>query len=167
VPPRSAPTMGLSAQQAAPTPAVPPSMKPNHNPNAARHHGVTDSATLYLCRQGTTWAVVIESPRVRAAVRLRHTGRDPYDAQAELLSCAHRACPDAAIISTDGALECADYEWRFDVRRVEAQPGDLGVALHRELSAEAAPVRRATQQQIGRRCHWGLSPSASGRPRTF
>jgi hypothetical protein len=142
-------------------------MKPKNSTSTPRHQGVTDSATLYLCRQGPTWAVVIESPSIRAAVRLRHTGRDPYAAQAELLSCAHRACPDAAIISTDGALESADYEWRFDVHSVEAQPGDLGVALHRELSAKPGRDRRSPQLHIGRRCHWGMSTAVSGRPRTF
>ena len=84
--------------------------------------------------------VVIESPRVTDAVPLHHAGRDTYDAQFELLASARRACPDAAIMSTDGALTSADYEWRVEVRGIETRPGDLGVALHRELSAE--PTRR-------------------------
>ena len=79
--------------------------------------GVVDHATLYLCRRGAMWAVVIESPRVRGALRLDHAGNDPYDARFELLSRARRACPDAAIVSTDGALESADYEWRLEVQR--------------------------------------------------
>jgi hypothetical protein len=159
--------MGLSDQQAASVPGVPLSMKPNNSTSTPRHHGVTDSATLYLCRQESTWVVVIESPRVRAAVRLRHTASDPYDAQAALLAYARRACPDAATVSTDGALESADYEWRLEVRGVGTQPGDLGVALHRELSTEPVDLTRSTQLHIGRRCHWGLSTAVSGRPRTF
>ena len=157
--------MGLSAQQAAPIPGVPQSMKPKNGTSTPRHHGVADSATLYLCRQGSRWVVVIESPRVTAAVRLRHTGHDPYGARSELLSCAHRARPGADIVSTDGAVASADFEWRFDLRAVEAQPGDLGAALHRELSTGRAA--RPTQLHIGRRCHWGLSAAVSGRPRTF
>jgi hypothetical protein len=73
--------------------------------------GIADSATLYLCCQGERWMVVIESPRILGAMRLHHTGRDPYDARFELLCTARRACPEAAIVSTDGALEDADYEW--------------------------------------------------------
>ena len=111
--------------------------------------------------------VVIESPRVTGAVPFHHAGRDTYDAQFELLTSAHRACPDAVIMSTDGALTSADYEWRVEVRGIETRPGDLGVALHRELSAEPAHVEGAAPQTLGRRCHWGLSPSFSGRPRRF
>ena len=74
---------------------------------------------------------------------LRHSGRDPYDAWSELLSTARRACPGAAIVSADGALESADYEWRLEVRGVEAHEGDLGLAIHHALSAEApAHVKR-------------------------
>lgn len=131
------------------------------------HRGVVDCATLYLCRQGNRWVVVFESPRISAALPLHYTGRDPYDAHAELLSYASRACPDAAIVSTDGARASADYEWRLDVRGVEARPGDLGIALHGALSAEAALTPRSTPHQIGGRCHLGLSPAVSGRPRTF
>ena len=72
--------------------------------------------TLYLCRQGPRWVVVIESPRITAAVPLHHAGRDTYDAQFELLASARRACPDAAIMSTDRGLTSADYEWRVEVR---------------------------------------------------
>jgi hypothetical protein len=111
--------------------------------------------------------VIIDSPRVTGAVPFEHAGRDTYDAQLELLTCARRACPDAAIMSTDGALTAADYEWRVEVRGIELRPGDLGVALHRELSAEPTQNDDAVRQTLGRRCHWGLSPSFSGRPRTF
>ncbi len=127
----------------------------------------TDGATLYLCRQGPTWVVVIESPRITAAVRLRHSGRDPYDARSKLLSTARRACPGAAIVSADGALESADYEWRLEVRGVEAHEGDLGLAIHHALSAEVpAHVKRIPHRGAGSRCHWSLAP-VSGRPRSF
>jgi hypothetical protein len=130
--------------------------------------GVIDSATLYLCRQGAKWVVVIESDRISGALRLRDAGQDPYDARFELLSKARRACPDAAIMSTDGALESADYEWRVQVQAVQANPGDLGVALHRELSAGTdTHVRRRSQRQMIRTCHWGRCPEVTGRPRSF
>ena len=53
--------------------------------------------------------------------------------------CRHQGLPDAAIVSTDGALESADYKWRLEVQAVEAHTGDLGVALHDELAATAGP----------------------------
>jgi hypothetical protein len=142
-------------------------MQPRSGSNIPAHSGVIDCATLYLCRQGPRWVVVIESPRVTGAVPLHHAGHDTYDAQFELLSSAHRACPDAVIMSTDGALTSADYEWRIEVRGIQTRPGDLGAALHRELSAEPAHSESAAPQTLGRRCHWGLSPSFSGRPRRF
>ena len=141
-------------------------MQPKSGSNAPAHSGVIDCATLYLCRQGPRWVVVIESPRVTGAVPFHHDGRDAYDARFELLTSAHRACPDAAIMSTDGARTSADYEWRVEVRGIATRPGDLGAALHRELSAEPAHVEGAAPP-IGRRCHWGLGPSFSGRPRRF
>ncbi len=131
------------------------------------HHGVIDWATLYLCRQGPQWVVVIESPRVSGVVPFHDAGRDAYDTQFELLTSARRACPDAVIMGTDGAVTPADYEWRVEVRGIEARSGDLGVALQRELSTEPAQVQGAPRQTLGRRCHWGLSPSFSGRPRSF
>jgi len=142
-------------------------MGPRHRSNVPGDAGATDCATLYLCRQGPAWVVVIESPRITGALGLRHSGRDPYNARFELLSLARRACPDAAIVSTDGALEGADYEWRLEVRGAEAQEGDLGLAIHRALSAERpVHVKRLPQRAAGRRCHWGLAPVA-GRPRSF
>ncbi len=109
--------MGLSAQQGAQDGGVPLAMEANKKSKdiskAPRHGGVIDCATLYLCRQGSRWAVVLESPRIRGAFRLRHSGRDAYDARFELLSQARLACPTAAVISTDGAVEGADYEWRL------------------------------------------------------
>jgi len=143
-------------------------MEATSSPNVPGHGGVVYCATLYLCRQGERWVVVIESPGVTGAVRLRHTGRDPFDARFELLCSARRACPDAAIVSTDGALEDADYEWRLDVRSIEAAAGEVGIAVHRELSAAPAPhLRRRSQRQIIRKCHWGRCPEVSGRPRSF
>jgi hypothetical protein len=114
--------------------------------------------------------VVIEAPRLSGAVRLRHTGGDSQQAQLELVALARQACPDATIMSTDGALTSEDYEWRVDLRGVESRSGDLGLALQRHLSAgptgddgdDAAPF-----PLLGRRCHWGLSSSDSGRPRSF
>ena len=131
------------------------------------HQGVIDSATLYLCRQGPRWVVVIESPRVSGAIGFRHTGNDTHDARSELLSSARHACPDAAIISTDGALEGADFEWRLEVRGLQPRPGDLGVALERALTAKPGRASGAAPQTVGRRCHWGHSPVVSGRPRAF
>jgi hypothetical protein len=145
-------------------------MGPRDTSNVPGDGNLVDHATLYLCRRGTAWAVVIESPRVRGALRLDHAGSDPYDARFELLSRARRACPDAAIASTDGALESADYEWRLEVQSVEAHAGDLGIALHDELAGTAEPpfhVRRRLQRfAASRDCHWGLTPF-SGRPLRF
>jgi len=145
-------------------------MGPSNGFNVPEDGSVLDHATLYLCRRGAMWAVVIESPRVTGALRLDHAGSDPYDARFELLSRARRACPDAAIVSTDGALESADYEWRLEVQAVEAHTGDLGVALHDELAATAGPPpharRRRQRLAAARDCHWGLTPF-SGRPLRF
>jgi hypothetical protein len=130
--------------------------------------GVIDLATLFLCRQGRTWVVVIESPRVKGAIRLRHTGLDSFDARFELLSTARRACPDAAILTTDGALMAADYEWRLEVRGVQGHPGDLGVALHRELSKTETRGHVPTRTpRTSHRCHWGRYPRVTGRPLSF
>ena len=104
----------------------------------------TDGATLYLCRQGPTWVVVIESPRITGALRLRHAGRDPYDARFELLSVARRACPGAAIVSADGALERRRLRVapRGARRRGSGRrpgPGDPPRALGRAARAREAP----------------------------
>ena len=159
--------MGLLDQKASTGRDVSLVMQPRNKSSIPFHSEVIDGATLYLCRQGTRWVVVIESPRVTGAVPFRHTGRDSHDARFELLTLAHQACPDAAVISTDGALTSEDYEWRVEVRGIAPQPGDLGVALHRELSTEADGEGGGARPVIGRRCHWGLSPSFPGRPRTF
>jgi hypothetical protein len=135
--------------------------------NIPAHNDVIDCATLYLCRQGARWVVVIESPRITGAVPLHHGGSDTSDAQFELLTIAGRACPHAAIMSTDGARTSADYEWRVEVRGMEMRMGDLGVALHRALSAEPMHTPGAPPATLGRRCHWGLTPSVLGRPRRF
>ena len=142
-------------------------MEPRGGSSSVDHTGVIDSATLFLCRQGRRWVVVIESPRVNGAVPFVHTGRDSNDARFELLSSARRACPDAAIMSADGALESADYEWRIELRGVESHAGELGLALHRELAPPSSDAPQAPRQALGRRCHWGMSPGVSGRPRNF
>jgi hypothetical protein len=138
----------------------------SHTPR--REQLVVDSATLYLCRQGTRWVVIIESPRVRSALRLRHAGRDSFDARFELLSKARRACPDASILSADGALEEADYEWRLEVRSMQASPGDLGVALHTELSEQPrGHMRRLCGKTWRRHCQRGTRSLEICRPRIF
>jgi hypothetical protein len=133
------------------------------------HGGEIDYATLYLCRQGHTWAVVMESSRIRGALRLRYDTEDPYDARFELLNLARRACPEATILSLDGALEGADYEWRLDVRGVVTHSGDLAVALHRALAANEprSHGRRRDERRVSHRCHWGRCPEVSGRPLAF
>ena len=160
-------SLGLWACSATSRSGVPLMMQPRSESNIPLHRGVIDYASLYLCRQGPRWVVVIESPRVSGAVPFDHSGRDVYDVQFDLLTSARRACPDAAIMGTDGALTSADYEWRVEVRGIEARPGDLGLALRRELAAEPANEGSSTPQTLGRRCHWGLSTSFSGRPRSF
>jgi|SRR6516162_8850664 hypothetical protein len=143
-------------------------MEPNGAPSTTGDGGVVDQATLYLCRQGATWVVVIESPRVRRAVRLRYTGRDSYDARFELLSTARRACPEASIVSSDGAVEAEDYEWRLDVRGPRFEAGELGVALHRELTIKPAHhVRRLARRRAARTCQWGSFRVSRGRPLSF
>ena len=159
--------MGLLAQQGIPPRGVPLVMQPRNTSGAPAHNGTIDGATLYLCRQGRRWVVVIESPRVTGAVPLPHAGRDGHDARFELLERARQACPDAAIISTDGALTAEDYEWRIEVRGVVARAGDLGVALHGALRAEGPDDGVGARPMVGGRCHWGLSSSISGRPRVF
>ena len=141
--------------------------QPRNKSGTPIHSEVIDGATLYLCRQGSRWVVVMESLRVNGAMPLRHSGRDSHDARFALLALTRRACPDAAVISTDGALTSEDYEWRVEVRGIAPQPGDLGLALRRELSTETGGEEDRARPVIGRRCHWGLSPSLSGRPRTF
>jgi hypothetical protein len=165
---RRALEMGLSAQQDDPGRAVSLVMEPNSAPKIPGQGKVIDSASLFLCRQGAKWVVVIESPRIRGAVRLRHAGRDSFDARFELLSLTRRACPEASILSADGALEDADYEWRLEVRAVETHAGDLGVALHRALTVEPKRhTRRLSGRKSRRHCNRGRCPSFAGRPRTF
>jgi hypothetical protein len=105
---------------------------------------------------------------MKGAFRLRYSGSDSYDARFELLSMARRACPNAAIVSTDGAVEAADYEWRLEVRGVQAQAGAIGVALHRELTIKPAHhVRRLARRRTARTCEWGRRPAVRGRPLSF
>jgi hypothetical protein len=143
--------------------------------NTAGKPAIIDGATLYLCRQGRRWVVVVESPRFNGAVAFDHRGRDAQDARVALLACARQACPDATIMSADGALSSEDYEWRVDVRGVETQPGDLGLALLGAFGttlgetdeANKATEAAAPRPGLGRRCHLGLSPTVTGRPRAF
>ncbi len=132
-----------------------------------RQHRCIDGATLYLCRQGRRWVVVVESPHVTGMVPLPTLGGDGIDARSDLLARARQACPDAAIISTDGALTAQDYEWRIEVRGVVAHQGDLGVALHRALKVEGPDDGVVACPLVGGRCHWGMSSAVSGRPRAF
>jgi hypothetical protein len=161
--------MGLSAQRDPTGQDVPVVMQPGNKASIPVQSGVIDGATLYLCRQGARWVVVIESPRVTGALPFRHTGHDGLDARFDLLTLAHQACPDATIMSSDGAITAADYEWRIDIRGVVPCRGDLGVALHGVLASgsDREDEGSTARSVIGRRCHWGLSPSVSGRPRTF
>jgi hypothetical protein len=142
-------------------------MQPSHKSSVPAHQAVIDSATLFLCRQGPRWVVVIDSPGFSGAVPFRHNGRDSDDARFDLLICAREACPNAAIMSSDGALTSEDYEWRVEVRGVEEHAGDLATALHRVLSDGDADEGAVGRPTFGRRCHWGQSSSASGRPRVF
>jgi hypothetical protein len=142
-------------------------MEPRGSAHSPAQTGVADSATLYLCRQGPRWVVVIESPSVTGALAFRHEDTDAYDARFELLSSAHRACPEAEVVSADGALVSADYEWRLDVRGTEALPGLIGQALHRELSADSPQPGPRPHPGSARRCPWGPSAFFPGRPRSF
>jgi hypothetical protein len=142
-------------------------MQPRNRSSVPTHRAVIDSATLFLCRQGPRWVVVIESPGFNGAMAFEHRGRDSHDARFDLLRRAREACPDAAIMSSDGALTSEDYEWRVEVRGVEGRPGNLGRALRHVLSTKDASEGAAPRPLLGRRCHWGMSTSASGRPRTF
>ena len=143
-------------------------MEPNSTSQVPEQELVIDSATLYLCRQGTRWVVIIESPRVRSALRLRHAGRDSFDARFELLSKARRACPDASILSADGAMEDAEYEWRLEIRSMQAHAGDLGVVLHSELSDQPrGHMRRLCGKTDRRHCQLGRRSLVVCRPRIF
>jgi hypothetical protein len=145
-------------------------MEANHTSKAPSTNGVLDCATLFLCRQGQTWVVVLESPSITAAQLLRHAANDTYDARFELLSKARSACPDATIESTDGALEGADYEWRIEVRGLREHAGDLGAALQRALSGKRKNQRhqrRLATRKMERGCRAGWFPSFAGRPLTF
>ena len=61
-------------------------MEANHTSEISSESPVLDCATLYLCRQGRTWVVVVESPSFTGALLLRHAGSDSFDARYELLS---------------------------------------------------------------------------------
>jgi hypothetical protein len=145
-------------------------MEANSTSEIPGESAVADCATLFLCRQGQTWVVVLESPRFTGALLLRHASHDAYDARFELLSRVRLACHDATVVTTDGAAEGADYEWRLEVRGVEACEGDLGVALHHELSGKQQRQRhqrRLARLYPARSCRAGWFPSFSGRPLSF
>ena len=145
-------------------------MEANRTSKTPSKHGVLDSATLFLCRQGQTWVVVLEAPSVTAAQLLRRSAHDTYDARWDLLSRARSACPDAAFETTDGALEGADYEWRIEVRGMRENAGDLGAALERELSGtrkRQRHQRRLATRQVARGCRAGGFQSPAGRPLFF
>jgi hypothetical protein len=129
---------------------------------------LVDQATLYLCKQGSKWIVVMDSPSVCGAFRLRYAGRDSFDARFELLSTARRARPSASIVTADGAVEGEDYEWRLDVRALETEEGALGVALQRELTAKPAHhVRRLARRRAARTCQRGRFRIVRSRPFWF
>jgi hypothetical protein len=145
-------------------------MEANRTSKIPSSHAVLDCATLFLCRQGHTWVVVVESPSVTAAQLLWRLAHDTYDARFDLLSRARSACPDADFESTDGALEGADYEWRIEVRGLRQHAGDLGSALQRELSGKRNPQRqqrRLVTRQVAGGCRAGGRPSFAGRPLAF
>jgi hypothetical protein len=143
-------------------------MEPNSSSDGSGSSLVIDRATLYLCQRGTRWVVILESPRVRSAVRLRHAGGDSFDARFELLSKARQVCPDASILSADGTREDADYEWRLEVSSMQLQPGDLGVALYRELSGQPkSHMRRMWGRAERRHCRRGSRNRVVCRPRIF
>jgi hypothetical protein len=143
-------------------------MEANRTSESPSESPVLDCATLYLCRQGRTWVVVVESPGFTGALLLRHAGPDSFDARYELLSRTRRARPGAAVSTTDGAVEGADYEWRLDVRCVEESPGDLGLALRAELSdRRPRHQRRLAGRQAARHCRDSWFSSFSGRPLSF
>ncbi len=145
-------------------------MEANRTSDSPRASGVLDHATLFLCRQGQTWVVVLESPHITAAQLLRRAAHDSYDARVELLSRARLACPDAAIESADGALEGADYEWRIEVRGERERLGELGAALQSELSGRRTRQRhqrRLIARRAKRNCRAGWFPSFARRPLSF
>jgi hypothetical protein len=145
-------------------------MEANRTSKTPSTNCVLDCATLFLCRQGQTWVVVLESPGITAAQLLRRSAHDTYDARFELLSKARSACPDATIETTDGALEGADYEWRIEVHGLREHAGDLGAALQRALSGKRKNQRhqrRLATRKMARGCRSGGFPSFAGRPLTF
>ena len=76
--------------------------------------------------------------------------------------------PDASILSADGALENADYEWRLEVRGLQLHAGDLGVAIHHELSEQPkGHMRRLSGKTSRRHCLFGDRTLEVCRPRIF
>lgn len=133
------------------------------------HGDGVDVATLYLCRQGSRWIVVLDSPEARGAARLGRASHDSFDARFELLTKIRRACPDVTIAATDGMLEGADYEWRLDLIDFGAFAGELGHALRRTLVAESLRHRASPGRTTRTACrrHRHIAPSVTGRPLSF
>jgi hypothetical protein len=137
-------------------------------PHAPESGYIIDLATLYLFRQGVQWIIVIESPRVSAALPLPRGARDAFDARFALLALAHRACPDAVTHTCDGAAEVAEYDWRVEVRGVQRYEGGLGEAVYRELTTRPfIHRRRLVTRRVARGCRRGWCAVDPGRPRVF
>ena len=141
----AAPTMGLLDHNASWLRSVALVMQRKNNSSVHPLQPCHRRATLYLCRQSRRWVVVIESPRITGAVPVHHLGLDSHDARLELLTLAHVACPDATLITTDGAVTSADYEWRVEVRGITVRPGDLGWALSRAFHRVGGRERRVDE----------------------
>jgi hypothetical protein len=147
-------------------------MRANRSHGIAGREGVLDYASLYLCRQGHTWVVVMESPLIAGVLCFHRGSPDSLDVPFKLLSTARRACPEATILSLDGAFEGADYELLLCVRGAVAHTGDIGTALHRALADDESPRRgRRGRRRGGRRTwhssQWGRRPGVSDRPLAF
>jgi hypothetical protein len=141
-------------------------MRARNRSGAPAHRAITDNATLYLCRRGLRWVVVIQTPHFVGAVPFQHRGRDGHDARSGLLTTARLACP-AAVITTDRILIAEHCEWRVEVRGVEERAGALGLALRRALSGDSTNDGGAPTPMIGPRCRRGLGSRDSGRPPGF
>ena len=135
--------MGRWASQAAPARGVLFVMRPRNPSSIPAHSEHIDGATLYLCRQGRRWVVVIESPRYQRR-RVAHP-RGPRRSRrpAPPARPSPPGLPRRRHHHTDGALTAEDYEWRIEVRGVVAHPGDLGVGSARRALAGSRPTRPA------------------------
>ena len=145
------PRMGLLAQQGIPPRGVPLVMQPRNTSDAPAHNGTIDGATLYLCRQGPRWVVVIESPtrhRRRAAPSRRSLTATMLGSSSCRASRARPAPTPPSSVPT-GPSTSEDYEWRIEVRGI--------VALAPVIWGGAAP------RTHGRGVPTTASPRADGR----